>query len=240
MNKLIFIFLALLLAPVSTALAEPINLGFMAQPYQQQQPNLTLQPTPTDYCWEGFAYMIPNYEEVCGTANNDNQSEPYRPVAAECIEDGGYSLSKGSYIDNGSIVGSPCDPVGFCSDPSSTDAVVRDHCSDIWSDVDEEGELPAPYVCTGRDHLGHPVICPDLGEGEESEQGEGEIPYLPPPIFEGDGEGDTDEDTGNDGLYGGDQFFDEADDDDNSGGDGGEDNGNEEQADNEDNEGEFN
>lgn len=49
MNKLI-LALALLLVPVSTALAQPINLGLMVEPHQQQQPNLTLQPTPTDYC----------------------------------------------------------------------------------------------------------------------------------------------------------------------------------------------
>ena len=116
---------------------------------------------------------------------NDND-QPYRPIANECIEDGGYSLSKGSYIDRGSIVGSPCDPVDFCSDPASTDAVVRDHCSDIWSDVSEE----EPYVCTGRDSLGHPVVCP--GEGED-EGDVGETPILPLPIF-GDEEEDGEDD----------------------------------------------
>jgi hypothetical protein len=34
------------------------------------------------------------------------------------------------------IVGSPCDPVEFCSDVGSTDPTVRDHCMDIWLDFD--------------------------------------------------------------------------------------------------------
>jgi hypothetical protein len=68
----------------------------------------------------------------------------YRPIADECIDYGGYSLSKGSYIENGSIVGSPCDPVGFCGDKTSNDNVVRDYCEDIWTDNDDPLPPPTP------------------------------------------------------------------------------------------------
>ena len=62
-----------------------------------------------------------------------NQTDPTGRY--ECNEDG---LSYGSYFDkNGLIVGSPCDPVEFCSDKGSTDPVVIDYCQDIWTDVDD-------------------------------------------------------------------------------------------------------
>jgi hypothetical protein len=88
-----------------------------------------------------------------------------------CIEDGGHSLSEGSYIDDrGFIVGSPCDPVEFCEDEGSTNPTVVDYCDDIWDDTDEciidpstcdleecpEGQTGTPPDCT--------PICP---EGEE-------------------------------------------------------------------------
>jgi hypothetical protein len=54
-----------------------------------------------------------------------------------CVEVDGYLLSKGSYLDERKrIVGSPCDPVEFCSDVGSTNPTVRDHCMDIWLDFD--------------------------------------------------------------------------------------------------------
>lgn len=65
---------------------------------------------------------------TCYDEADPTDPEDYRPIAEECEEVGGYSLSKGSHIENGAIVGSPCDPVGFCSDPNSNDPIVRDHC----------------------------------------------------------------------------------------------------------------
>jgi hypothetical protein len=87
----------------------------------------------------------------------------------ECIEDQGYLLSKGSYIDTGNnaIVGSPCNPTEFCDDPSSTDPVVIDHCEDIWTDDDDKEELP---LCDSEDaKRGEP--CRDEGDPDDCEPG---------------------------------------------------------------------
>jgi hypothetical protein len=83
----------------------------------------------------------------------------------ECIEDSGYLLSKGSYIDteNNAIVGSPCHPEEFCSDPDSDDPVVIDHCEDIWSDTDK---LP---ICDENTPPG--VTCIDEGDPDDCEPG---------------------------------------------------------------------
>ena len=72
----------------------------------------------------------------CESANEDTPTpEPGNDDG--CVEVDGYLLSKGSYLDERKrIVGSPCDPVEFCSDVGSTDPTVRDHCMDIWLDFD--------------------------------------------------------------------------------------------------------
>lgn len=41
---------------------------------------LTPTPTPTDRCYAGFAYMIPNYDEVCGTGEDLREDEGEQPL----------------------------------------------------------------------------------------------------------------------------------------------------------------
>jgi hypothetical protein len=106
MNELLFIFLALLLffLPANTiVLAEPVNLGFMS-------PNPEWLPIrgdstcffANDYsgasgdpekCREvdGANWYSSKTGELRRELPNDND-QPYRPIANECIEDGGYSL----------------------------------------------------------------------------------------------------------------------------------------------------
>ena len=149
-----------------------------------------------------------------GNNGDDNEDEDGR---GECIEDNGYSLSEGSYIDedNNAIVGSPCDPEEFCEDESSTDPVVIDFCDDTWDDVDEEPPEECPPGTTGTPPDCFP-ICP---EGEECPPDEcppgtigtppdcepipppdGELPpaLLPDeqPPDEGDTNGSSDEENG--------------------------------------------
>jgi hypothetical protein len=72
----------------------------------------------------------------CDSATEDTPT-PEPGNGDGCVEVDGYLLSKGSYLDERKrIVGSPCDPVEFCSDVGSTDPTVRDHCMDIWLDFD--------------------------------------------------------------------------------------------------------
>jgi hypothetical protein len=65
--------------PVTPELGNPLFEGREPTPPQQQEaevenssiripeiPLLSPSPIPTDYCYEGFDYMIPNYTEVCG------------------------------------------------------------------------------------------------------------------------------------------------------------------------------
>ena len=65
-----------------------------------------------------------------------------RTSAEDCQANG---LNPGSYFDEkGRIVGSPCDPVEYCNDRSSTDIAVIDYCGDSWDEqepiIDECGE----------------------------------------------------------------------------------------------------
>src|SRR5215204_5386448 len=123
----------------------------------------------------------------------------------QCTEDG---LSAGSYFDprNGFIVGSPCDPVEYCSDKGSKDPVVIDYCQDIWTDTDEcllnpklcedvpPPECPDGQVGTPPDCEIPPPECPDgqvrneeggcgCPEGQAGTPPDCEIPpeILPPP-----------------------------------------------------------
>ena len=104
--------------------------------------------------------------------NNGDGSED-EDGRGECIEDNGYSLSEGSYIDedNNAIVGSPCDPEEFCEDEGSTDPVVVDHCNDIWNDVDDDDK----YKCGSNEEFSHideegNVICTDLLDDSSPER----------------------------------------------------------------------
>jgi hypothetical protein len=55
-----------------------------------------------------------------------------RTATEDCQANG---LNPGSYFDDkGRIVGSPCDPVEYCSDRDSTDIAVIDYCSDSWDE----------------------------------------------------------------------------------------------------------
>jgi hypothetical protein len=91
----------------------------------------------------------------------------------QCTEDG---LSAGSYFDprNGFIVGSPCDPVEYCSDEGSKDPVVIDYCQDIWTDTDE---------CLLNPKLCEDVPPPECPEGQVGTPPDCEVP--PPECPEG-------------------------------------------------------
>ena len=91
----------------------------------------------------------------------------------QCTEDG---LSAGSYFDprNGFIVGSPCDPVEYCSDKGSKDPVVIDYCQDIWTDTDE---------CLLNPKLCEDVPPPECPEGQVGTPPDCEVP--PPECPEG-------------------------------------------------------
>jgi hypothetical protein len=76
----------------------------------------------------------------CESANGEDKPTPMPgPGNGDgCVEVNGYLLSEGSYLDErGRIVGSPCNPEEFCSDPDSTDPTVIDHCSDGWEEIYE-------------------------------------------------------------------------------------------------------
>lgn len=72
---------------------------------------------------EAAAGSFKKIEEFVGVTQGPNSSDERDDRdgsddgdgRGECIEDNGYSLSKGSYIDKdkNAIVGSPCNPEGF-------------------------------------------------------------------------------------------------------------------------------
>ena len=73
-----------------------------------------------------------------GCESSTPMPEPKPRNGDGCVEVDGYLLSEGSYLDErGRIVGSPCNPEEFCSDPDSTDPTVIDHCSDGWEEIYE-------------------------------------------------------------------------------------------------------
>jgi hypothetical protein len=74
-------------------------------------------------------------DELCYDEGDMDDPTPAPDPENKCTEEG---LSKGSYIDEkGFIVGSPCDPVEYCKDKSSTNPTVVDYCEDIWTDIDD-------------------------------------------------------------------------------------------------------
>ena len=71
----------------------------------------------------------------CDSANGEDSPTPIPEPDPGCTEEG---LSEGSYFDEqGRIVGSPCDPEEYCSDPSSSDPTVIDYCEDSWGEIYE-------------------------------------------------------------------------------------------------------
>jgi hypothetical protein len=112
-------------------------------------PDVCIPPYPPDLNCEDVPYK--NFE-VTGSdphgfdGDNDGidcesstpMPEPKPRNGDGCVEVDGYLLSEGSHLDErGRIVGSPCDPEEFYSDPDSTDPTVIDHCSDGWEEIYE-------------------------------------------------------------------------------------------------------
>ncbi|HEU4824820.1 MAG TPA: carboxypeptidase-like regulatory domain-containing protein [Nitrososphaeraceae archaeon] len=125
-----------------------------------------LPPDPHDLDREGDGIGCETNGSNGG--NNGDGSED-EDGSGECIEDNGYSLSEGFYVDDeGHIVGSPCDPVEFCEDKNSDDPTVIDFCKAIWTDQDED-ICPANHELVGWNDDNEP-ICRDLLDDDDDDE----------------------------------------------------------------------
>jgi hypothetical protein len=111
-------------------------------------PNICIPPYPPDLNCPDISYK--NFQVTgadphrfdgdndglgCDSANGEDSPTPIPEPDPGCTEEG---LSGGSYFDEqGRIVGSPCDPEEYCSDPSSSDPTVIDYCEDSWGEIYE-------------------------------------------------------------------------------------------------------
>lgn len=93
---------------------------------------------------------FPDAEEEKVLFQTEHRGRTSTTISTENCQANG--LNPGSYFDDkGRIVGSPCDPVEYCSDRSSTDIAVIDYCSDSWNEQQQKQQQKQPRDPTDID-----------------------------------------------------------------------------------------